>query len=55
LASAVAAGAGQEPASLISDGHAAGLFVHAWIGRNDNAFPPIQWDATPGALATTLC
>jgi glycerophosphoryl diester phosphodiesterase len=38
-----ATGALQEPTSLIADAHAAGLLVHAWTFRNENAFLPTDF------------
>jgi glycerophosphoryl diester phosphodiesterase len=38
-----AMGALREPTSLIADAHAAGLLVHAWTFRNENAFLPTDF------------
>jgi glycerophosphoryl diester phosphodiesterase len=38
-----ATGALQEPTRLIADAHAAGLLVHAWTFRNENAFLPADF------------
>jgi glycerophosphoryl diester phosphodiesterase len=40
-----ATGALQEPTRLIGDAHAAGLLVHAWTFRNENAFLPADFRA----------
>lgn len=59
-----AAGRSQPPTSLVADAHAAGLLVHPWTLRRENAFLPLElrlgdpdapdYDQTTGNLAAEL-
>ncbi|HSK95012.1 MAG TPA: glycerophosphodiester phosphodiesterase [Euzebyales bacterium] len=45
-------GALQEPTALVDDAHDAGLLVHPWTFRNENAFLPIDFQAGDPAAET---
>jgi glycerophosphoryl diester phosphodiesterase len=51
-------GRSMAPTSLVDDAHAAGLFVHPWTFRRENAFLPLElWqgdESAPGDLAAEL-